>query len=119
MNENHELAIAVRNGFEAAGAHFHVGPAPVGQQGTLYGLACTVEGAGYDLQGNADAMVNTIMAQPGIDFTDPQALYTLGFESQVLPNGVLSLVMHFYKYTPLPQAEEEEAAAAAVAVEGS
>jgi hypothetical protein len=116
MNENHELAIAVRNGLEAAGVHFHVGPAPVGQQYTRYGMACMVEGAGYDLQGNANGAVNLIMATPGIDFADPQALYTLSFQSQVLPNGVLSLVMHVGKYIPLPQADEE---AAAVAAEGS
>jgi hypothetical protein len=115
MNENHELAIAVRNGFDAAGAHFHVGPAPAGQQFTRYGMACMVEGAGYDLQANADAMVNSIMAQPGIDFADPQALYTLSFESRVLPNGVLSLIMHVGKYIPLPQEEE----AVAVAIEGA
>jgi hypothetical protein len=114
MNENHELAIAVRTGLEAAGAHFHVGPAPVGQQYTRYGLACMVEGAGYDLQGNANGVVNLITATSGIDFADPQALYTLSFESQVLPNGVLSLHMHVGKYIPLPQAEEEEPAAAAV-----
>jgi hypothetical protein len=113
MNENHELAIAVRNGLQAAGAHFRVGPAPVGQQFTRYGMACMVEGAGYDLQGNANGMVNSIMAQPGIDFADPQALYTLSFESHVLPNGVLSLCMHIGKYIPLPQE-----AAAAVVVEG-